>query len=100
MHYNWKVILILLTLGLSLSTEATFLKVDKADITCQGKAYKGLRGTIIVPEDRDRRNSRRITLPVVVVKSLSPTPGYPIFQCAGGPGGSNISPERQSVKRI
>lgn len=65
------------------------LKSDK--ILCRNKEYDGLRGTLYVPEDRTRPDSRRIELPVVVVKSLSPNPDYPIFQFGGGPGVSNIT---------
>lgn len=67
------------------------LKPDK--ILCRGKEYDGLRGTLYVPEDRTRPDSRMIDLPVVVVKSLSPNPDYPIFQFTGGPGISNVAPE-------
>jgi len=66
------------------------LKPDK--ILCQGKEFEGMRGTLYVPEDRTKADSRTIELPVVVVKSLSQNPDYPIFQFTGGPGISNINP--------
>lgn len=66
------------------------LKPDK--IPCRTKEYEGMRGTLYVPQDRTKPDSRIIELPVVVVKSLSPNPEYPIFQFTGGPGISNIAP--------
>jgi len=71
----------------------TPLVMNQTTITCQGTPFVGLRGTFTVPEDRSQPDARRITLPIVVVKALSPTPDYPVFQCTGGPGGSNIGPE-------
>jgi len=65
------------------------LKPDK--ITCRTKEYQGMRGTLFVPEERTRSDSRTIELPVVVVKSLSPDPDYPIFRFAGGPGVTNMN---------
>ena len=67
------------------------LKPDK--IMCRTKEYQGMRGTLYVPEDRTKPDSRIIELPVVVVKSLSPDPDYPIFRFTGGPGLSNITLE-------
>ncbi len=65
------------------------LKPDK--ITCRTKEYQGMRGTLYVPQDRTKPDSRTVELPVVVVKSLSPNPDYPIFRFAGGPGVSNMN---------
>jgi pimeloyl-ACP methyl ester carboxylesterase len=31
----------------------------------------------------------------VVVEALGESPGYPVFQCTSGPGGSNIGPEQR-----
>ncbi|UCD50962.1 MAG: alpha/beta fold hydrolase [Phycisphaerales bacterium] len=77
------------------ASETARLSVDNAKIVCRGKEFDGLRGTLIVPENRSRTDSRLIELPIVVVKSTSATSGYPVFQCTGGPGGSNIGPEQR-----
>ena len=74
---------------------STPLTMSKSRITCKGKEFAGLRGTLIVPEDRSRPDSRQVELPIVVVKALSPSPDHPVFQCTGGPGGSNIGPEQR-----
>ena len=65
------------------------IKPDK--ILCRTKEYQGMRGTLYVPQDRTRPDSRTIELPVVVIKSSSPNPDYPIFRFAGGPGLSNMT---------
>ena len=71
------------------------LDIKPNKIKCRSKEYDGLRGTLYVPEDRTRPDSRMIELPFVVVKSISPNPDYPIFQFTGGPGISNIAPEER-----
>lgn len=76
--------------GTEIKSPRVELKPEK--ITCRTKEYDGLRGTLYVPQDRTKPDSRIIELPVVVVKSLSPDPDYPIFQFTGGPGISNINP--------
>jgi len=73
----------------------TALTMSKTRIKCQGQEFDGRRGTLVVPEDRSRSDSRQIELPIVVVKALSPDPDGPVFQCTGGPGGSNIGPEQR-----
>ena len=87
------VTLIMTTLQLARGVESKSprleLKPDK--ITCRTKEYQGMRGTLYVPEDRTKPDSRTVELPVVVVKSLSPNPDYPIFRFAGGPGVSNMN---------
>jgi pimeloyl-ACP methyl ester carboxylesterase len=73
-------------------SEVPRVELKSEKIQCGIKEYDGLRGTLYVPEDRTRPDSRTVELPIVVVKSLSPKPDYPIFQFAGGPGLSNIAP--------
>jgi pimeloyl-ACP methyl ester carboxylesterase len=69
------------------------LELKPGKIQCRTKEYQGMRGTLYVPQDRTRPDSRTIELPVVVVKSLSPNPDYPIFRFTGGPGISNMNLE-------
>ena len=47
-------------------------------------------GTLVVPENRQNKQSRLINLPVVIVKSLSKNPKEPVFFFNGGPGQSNM----------
>ncbi len=79
------------SLGTSYKNPRLNLKPDK--ILCHGKEYDGMRGILYVPQDRTKPDSGTIELPVVVVKSISPNPDYPIFQFGGGPGLSNVAPE-------
>jgi len=46
--------------------------------------------TIVVPENREKKDSRLITLPVKKIHSLSKNPKEPIFILFGGPGMSNL----------
>lgn len=63
-------------------------KLDKA--ACRVTIPEGVKAEcyeLRVPESRIRPNSRLITLPVVVIKSLSATPkSDPVVYTAGGPG--------------
>ncbi len=74
-----------------LASKNTRLELKPDKILCRAKEYHGMRGTLYVPEDRTKPDSRTIELPVIVVKSLSPDPYYPIFRFAGGPGVSNMN---------
>ena len=47
-------------------------------------------GTLVVPENRQNKQSRLINLPVVIVKSLNKNPKEPVFLLNGGPGQSNL----------
>ena len=76
---------------LDLASKNTRLELKPDKILCREKEYHGMRGTLYVPEDRTKPASRTIELPVVVVKSLSSDPDYPIFRFAGGPGVSNMN---------
>jgi len=88
-------VLLSIAVGVNAAGAGSPLATEPARIMCQGHEFDGLRGTLVVPEDRGRADSRQVELPVVVVKSTSPNPGFPVFQCAGGPGGSNIGPEQR-----
>lgn len=47
-------------------------------------------GVLTVAEDRAKKHSRTIQLPVIRVKSLNPTPAAPVFMLGGGPGMTNL----------
>ena len=49
-------------------------------------------GTLLVPENRQRTDSRALELPLIRIRSRNPEPGVPIFYLAGGPGISNMKP--------
>lgn len=48
-------------------------------------------GYLIVPENRRRKNSRLIRLPLIILKSSSPNPAPdPVLRMLGGPGASSL----------
>ena len=53
-------------------------------------------GELMVPENRQKPNSRLIQLAFIRFKSTSPNPASPIVYLAGGPGGSGIGAARGS----
>ncbi len=62
-----------------------------------GSPYKVECGTLTVDETRGSPTSRRIAMPVAVVKAMHPKPGLPpLIYLHGGPGGGVV----ESVPRI
>src|SRR4026207_1335238 len=53
-------------------------------------------GTLLVPENRNNKDSNLIELAFVRFKSTAKSPGPPIVYLAGGPGGSGIGAARGS----
>ena len=47
-------------------------------------------GTLIVPENWDKADSRLIALPVVRIPAKGPNPAEPVFYLNGGPGAPNL----------
>lgn len=48
-------------------------------------------GYVVVPENRSKRNSSTIRLPIIIQKSNSPNPKPdPVLRTLGGPGGSSL----------
>lgn len=54
-------------------------------------AYAAECGTLVVPENWEKADSRLIVLPMVRVPASGANPGVPIFYLQGGPGQSNLS---------
>jgi pimeloyl-ACP methyl ester carboxylesterase len=55
-----------------------------------GARAEGELGTLLVPENRARADSREIPLRFVRLRSTAGRPGYPVVYLAGGPGGSAV----------
>lgn len=66
-------------------------------IVLGNKNYSTLVGNIEVLEDYNDQNSRKILLPIFIVKSSSSNPTEPIFWLDGGPGASNILSEQKII---
>lgn len=71
--------------------------ISSKDIVINNKNYSTFRGDIEVPEDYKNLNSRKIQLPVFIVKSSNNNPTEPIFWLDGGPGASNILSESKII---
>ncbi|MFC3122746.1 alpha/beta hydrolase [Agaribacter flavus] len=56
-----------------------------------GQSVDAFEGTLMVPENRNNKNSRKIPLTYVRFPSTSESPSAPIIYLSGGPGGSGIS---------
>ncbi len=54
-------------------------------------AYPADCGTLVVPENRARRGSRLIALPITRIRARSAHPGPPVFRLQGGPGITNMT---------
>ncbi|MBI5841957.1 MAG: alpha/beta hydrolase [Chloroflexi bacterium] len=50
-------------------------------------------GTLVVPENRSKADSRLIAVPVVRLRAADANPAEPIFWLTGGPGQSNLTYE-------
>lgn len=59
-------------------------------LTIEDQAYLLLKGELTVAEDRTKSDSRKLTLPVQIIKAKQADAGPPIFWLDGGPGASNI----------
>lgn len=67
-----------------LTLEPCTFKTDEAE-------YEADCGTLVVPENRARADSRLIALPVIRVRATGNNPAEPIFWLAGGPGQNNMN---------
>jgi hypothetical protein len=56
--------------------------------------YAAECGTLVVPENWDKADSRLIALPVVRIPATGANPAEPIFALGGGPGDRTLSGRR------
>ncbi|KKL72918.1 hypothetical protein LCGC14_2080090, partial [marine sediment metagenome] len=55
------------------------------------KSYQADYGTLVVPENRNKADSRLIQLPVIRIHATGESPAEPVFLMVGGPGAPNVS---------
>lgn len=95
MMYKIKLTLALIGLivNVSCSQKQSFDQPIKRteDFLIQGLKYEAFAGFVDIPENYDDPKSKRIQLPVLIIKSPNKNPQEPIFWFDGGPGGSNIA---------
>lgn len=60
------------------------------EFPASGEKFAAECGTLVVPENWDKADSRLIALPVVRIPASGSNPAEPVFWLAGGPGGPNI----------
>ena len=64
-----------------------------------GSPFKVECGTLVVDETRGSPTSRRVAMPVVVVKAMHPRPGLPpLIYLHGGPGGGVVETLPRSLR--
>ncbi len=54
------------------------------------KSYRADYGTLVVPENRNKDDSRLIQLPVIRMHATGDNPVEPVFLLVGGPGAPNV----------
>src|SRR4051812_2477990 len=66
------------------------LTAEPCTFKTDGAEYAADCGTLVVPENRAKADSRLIALPVIRVRATGNNPVEPIFWLTGGPGQSNM----------
>ena len=69
-----------------LTLEPCTFKTDEGE-------YEADCGTLVVPENRAKADSRLIALPVIRVRATGNNPAEPVFHLTGGPGQNNMKLE-------
>ena len=67
------------------------LILDDCQYATEHGNYDAQCGTLVVPENRHKADSRLIALPVTRVRARSTDPAEPIFRLQGGPGITNMA---------
>ena len=66
------------------------LTLEPCTFKTEDGEYEADCGTLVVPENRAKADSRLIALPVIRVRATGNNPAEPIFWLQGGPGKSNM----------
>jgi pimeloyl-ACP methyl ester carboxylesterase len=67
------------------------LMLEDCEYATEDGAYAADCGTLVVPENRHKTDSRLIALPVTRIRARSADPAEPIFRLQGGPGITNMT---------
>ena len=67
------------------------LILHDCDYATEDGGYAADCGTLVVPENRHKADSRLIALPVTRIRARSADPAEPIFRLQGGPGITNMT---------
>lgn len=66
------------------------MNIEASTVKTKSGRYPAERGTLVVPENRNKPGSRQISLPVIRIRATGQSPSEPIFYLTGGPGMSNM----------
>lgn len=66
------------------------LTMEACTFTTAAGDYAADCGTLVVAENRDDPQSRRIALPVTRIRAVTDTAAEPVFRLEGGPGSTNM----------
>ncbi len=72
------------------NSKAGSLISERGTFKTKSAKYKADFGTLVVPENRDKPDSRLIEIPVIRIHSQGEKPAEPVFGLTGGPGMSNM----------
>jgi pimeloyl-ACP methyl ester carboxylesterase len=89
-NIKYSIVLLVILINSACSQQSFQPIQDTEDFLIDSQRFEALQGFVDVPEDYTDRNSRRIQLPVLVIKTPNKNPKEPVFWLDGGPGGSNI----------
>ena len=78
--------------GVPAAAGAGTLLLEQGTLETKSRKYRAEFGTLVVPENRSKPDSRLITIPIIrVPASDSTSHAEPIFLLTGGPGLSNVA---------
>ena len=73
-----------------LDAKAGSLTLKSGTFKTKSASYKADYGILVVPENREKADSRLVELPVIRIHAVNKNPAEPIFRLEGGPGLSNV----------
>ena len=89
--FNWITVLLTLITNYACSQQSFDQSLKRAaDVQIDSLTFIAYEGMIDVPENYESATSKRIQIPIFIIKSSGTNPGAPVFWLDGGPGGSNI----------
>ncbi len=90
-NFKLSIVLFVIMINSACSQQSFHQPIQRTeDFLIDSLKFEALQGFVEVPEDYNDRNSSRIQLPVLVIKTSNKNPKEPVFWLDGGPGGSNI----------
>lgn len=86
-------ILLFLSLGhyvLNAQDRTTWVLKSETTLEMYGRKHLVITGELLVPENREHPEAKKLRLPVQIIKAAKISDAEPIFWLDGGPGASNI----------